>query len=61
MVKKEFIGTTVWCKTLQRNITINEGPTEEWFKLIGLSHILEKKEEPKIEKSFDSNTKRSGK
>lgn len=54
MVKKDKIGSSHYSKVLDRMVIITEGPTDDYYKLIGLESVIEpiKKEvEPKKEKA----------
>ena len=61
-IKKDQIGTTHYSKILDRNVLIKEGPTDDFYKLAGLSCVLEDEKHkvsdkmgfPKTEK-LDSN------
>lgn len=60
MIKKEFIGTEHYSKILDKNVSIVEGPSDDYYKIIGLEIVLEGQKEkvkmtfPKVEKD-DSN------
>ena len=53
MVKKSEIGSVHYSKILDRNITIKEGPSDDFYKIIGLQNVLE----PSVKKSNDSDKK----
>lgn len=44
MVAKQHIGSTHYSKILNRNVDIKEGPSDDYYKLIGLECVLEKEE-----------------
>ena len=55
-VKSEYIGTEVWSRTLDRNVVIKEdGPLDDYYKLIGLGHILEEEVKPSKKNKDDSD------
>lgn len=41
MVKQDQIGTTHYSKILDRNEVVKEGPSDEYYKLIGLESVIE--------------------
>lgn len=47
MVAKQHIGSTHYSKVLNRNVEVKDGPSDDYYKLIGLECVLEK-EEPKV-------------
>ena len=67
MVKANEIGTVHYSKILEANVTIIDGPTDDYYKIIGLECVLEtstpqasnkhkeKMTFPKIEKDVDTN------
>jgi hypothetical protein len=52
MVKKEHIGTTHFSKILDRNIKIDDNPSDDYYRLIGLAYILEEEKKDEKKKSF---------
>jgi hypothetical protein len=54
--KKNMVGATVYCSTLNQHITIKEGDEEKMYKL-GLD-VFVKRRKPKLQKKNDKVTKK---
>ncbi len=62
MVDPSRIGTKEYSKVLKRNVDIVEGPSDDFYKLVGLEYVLikdqpkkEKLKFPKVDQDTESN------
>jgi hypothetical protein len=55
MVKKEHIGSVHYSKVLDRNVKIDENPSDDYYKLVGLGHLLEEEKKEEKPRKNDPN------
>jgi hypothetical protein len=53
-IKKEYLGLTLYSKKMDSNYLVSEDINEEFYKSIGLGHIIEEKLIPAKKKKDDS-------
>ncbi len=58
-IKKEYIGQSLYSKKVDANFKISEDQSDEFYKQIGLGHIIEEKFIPTKKKKDDSIDEKS--